>query len=127
MFGDIQEESIKTTREIADDYIESQKQMISIYQSIWTPFLENANSRFWNYWSISPKGVTETYGSVVSNSADNVIAGTKLIYNAFSTSMGLFSITLQHTKDNSKELSRIGVNAIKAFHKASNDSITIGY
>ena len=50
MFGDIQEESIKTTREIADNYIESQKEIISIYQSVWTPFVENANSRFWNYW-----------------------------------------------------------------------------
>ena len=71
--GDIQEQTIKTTREIADDYLESQKQMISIYQSIWTPFLENANSRFWNYYSLSPKGVVETFGSVVSSSADNVI------------------------------------------------------
>jgi anion-transporting ArsA/GET3 family ATPase len=127
MFGDIQEESIKTTREIADDYLESQKQMISIYQSIWTPFLENANSRFWNYYSLSPKGVAETFGSVVSSSADNVIAATKLINNAFSTSMVLFSTALQQTKDNTKEFSRLGVNAIKVFHKASNDNVTIGF
>jgi hypothetical protein len=52
--GDIQEQTIQTTREIADNYIESQKEIISIYQSVWTPFIENANSRFWNYWSISP-------------------------------------------------------------------------
>jgi len=125
--GDIQEQTIKTTREIADDYLESQKQMISIYQSIWTPFLENANSRFWNYYSLSPKGVAETFGSVVSSSADNVIAATKLINNAFSTSMVLFSTALQQTKDNTKEFSRLGVNTIKVFHKASNDSVTIGF
>jgi vacuolar-type H+-ATPase subunit H len=53
--GDIQEQTIQTTREIADNYIESQKEIISIYQSVWTPFVENAYSRFWNYWSISPK------------------------------------------------------------------------
>jgi vacuolar-type H+-ATPase subunit H len=125
--GDIQEQTIKTTREIADDYLESQKQMISIYQSIWTPFLENANSRFWNYYSLSPKGVAETFGSVVSSSADYVIAATKLINNAFSTSMVLFSTALQQTKDNTKEFSRLGVNTIKVFHKASNDSVTIGF
>jgi 3-oxoacyl-(acyl-carrier-protein) synthase len=126
-FGDIQEQTIKTTREIADDYLESQKQMISIYQSIWTPFLENANSRFWNYYSLSPKGVAETFGSVVSSSADNVIAATKLINSAFSTSMVLFGTALQQTKDNTKEFSRLGVSAIKVFHKASNDSVTIGF
>jgi vacuolar-type H+-ATPase subunit H len=125
--GDIQEQTIKTTREIADDYLESQKQMISIYQSIWTPFLENANSRFWNYYSLSPKGVAETFGSVTSSSADYVIAATKLINNAFSTSMVLFSTALQQTKDNTKEFSRLGVNTIKVFHKASNDSVTIGF
>src|SRR5215207_11098843 len=47
--GDVQELTIQTTREIADNYIESQKEIISIYQSVWTPFVENANSRFWNY------------------------------------------------------------------------------
>src|SRR5918999_535177 len=47
--GDIQEQTIQTTREIADNYIESQKEIISIYQSVWTPFVENANSRLWNY------------------------------------------------------------------------------
>ena len=59
MFGDIQEESVKTTREIAYSYIESQKEIISIYQLVWTPYVENV-SRSWNYWWISPKGLAET-------------------------------------------------------------------
>ena len=111
MLGDIQEETIKTTREIADNYIESQKEIISIYQSVWTPFLENANSRFWNYWWISPKGFAETYGTVVNSFADNVVSATRLTNNAISTNMGLASTVLQQTKDNSKEYSRLGVNA----------------
>src|ERR687895_557651 len=105
--GDIQEQTIQTTREIADNYIESQKEIISIYQSVWTPFVENANSRFWNYWSISPKGIAETYGTVVSSFADNVIAATRLTNNA-------------------KELSRLGINAAKVFNEASNDIATTG-
>src|ERR671918_1270714 len=92
--GDIQEQTIKTTREIADDYIESQKEIISIYQSVWTPFVENANSRFWNYWWISPKGFAETYGTVVNSFADNVVSATRLTNNAISTNMGLASTVL---------------------------------
>lgn len=122
--GDIQEQAIQTTREIADNCIESQRDIISIYQSVWTPFLENANSRFWNYWSISPKGIAETYGSVVSSFADNVIAATRLTNNAVSASMELFSTALQQTKDSSKEFSRIGVNAAKAFNESTNDIAT---
>ena len=109
--GDIQEQTIQTTREIADNYIESQKEIISIYQSVWTPFIENANSRFWNYWSISPKGIAETYGTVISSFADNVISATRLTNNAVSANMELFSTALQQTKDNSKEFSRLGINA----------------
>src|SRR5918994_1815990 len=124
--GDIQEQTIQTTRVIADNYIESQKEIISIYQSVWTPFVENANSRFWNYWSISPKGIAETYGTVVSSFADNVIAATRLTNNAVSANMELFSTALQQTKDNSKELSRLEVNAAKVFHEATNDVATIG-
>ena len=124
--GDIQEQTIQTTRVIADNYIESQKEIISIYQSVWTPFVENANSRFWNYWSISPKGIAETYGTVVSSFADNVIAATRLTNNAVSANMELFSTALQQTKDNSRELSRLGVNATKVFHEATNDVATTG-
>jgi hypothetical protein len=121
MLGDIQEETIKTTREIADNYIESQKEIISIYQSVWTPYLENANSRFWNYWWISPKGFAETYGTVVNSFADNVVSATRLTNNAISTNMGLASTVLQQTKDNSKEFSRLGVNAARILNEASNE------
>ena len=125
--GDIQEQTIQTTREIADNYIESQKEIISIYQSLWTPFIENANSRFWNYWSISPKGIAETYGTVISSFADNVISATRLTYNAVSANMELFSTALQQTKDNSKEFSRLGINAAKVFNEASNEIATTGF
>jgi len=125
--GDLQEQTIQTTREIADNYIESQKEIISIYQSVWTPYVENANSRFWNYWSISPKGLAETYGTVVSSFADNVIAATRLTNNAISANMELFSTALQQTKDSSKEFSRLGVNAAKVFNEASNDLVNSSF
>src|SRR5215204_6351320 len=93
--GDIQEQTIQTTRVIADNYIESQKEIISIYQSVWTPFVENANSRFWNYWSISPKGIAETYGTVVSSFADNVIAAK--IFNEASNDIATTGISAVET------------------------------
>jgi transcription-repair coupling factor (superfamily II helicase) len=97
------------------------------YQSVWTPFVENANSRFWNYWSISPKEMAETYGTVVSSFADNVIAATRLTNNAVFANMELFSTALQRTKDNSKEFSRLGVNTAKVFHEATNDVANTGF
>jgi hypothetical protein len=121
MIGDIQEETVKVMREVLDNYIESQKEIISIYQSIWTPYLENANSGFWNYWWISPKGFAETYGTIVNSFVDSVVSATRLTNNAISTNMGLASTVLQQTKDNSREFSRLGMNAARVLNETSKD------
>src|SRR5918994_1330802 len=118
--GEIQEQTIQTTREIAYNYIEAQKEIISIYQSVWTPFIKNASIIFWNYWSISPKGMAETYGTVISSFTENVIAGTRLTNSTISVNTKLLSTALQQTKDNSKELSRLSINAAKIFSETSN-------
>jgi hypothetical protein len=41
--------------------------------------------------------------------------------------MELFSTALQQTKDNSKELSRLGINAAKVFREASDDMAATGF
>jgi hypothetical protein len=124
--GDIQEQTIQTTREIAYNYIEAQKEIISIYQSVWTPFIKNASILFWNYWSISPKGMAETYGTVISSFTENVIAGTRLTNGTISVNTKLLSTALQQTKDNSKELSRLSINAAKIFSETSNNLFASG-
>jgi hypothetical protein len=62
MIDDMLQKTIKTTREITDSYIESQKDIIKIYQSVWTPYIENV-SRFWSYWWISPKNRLDIWKS----------------------------------------------------------------
>jgi hypothetical protein len=124
--GDIQEQTIQTTREIAYNYIEAQKEIISIYQSVWTPFIKNASILFWNYWSISPKGMAETYGTVISSFTENIITGTRLTNSTISVNTKLLSTALQQTKDNSKELSRLSINAAKIFSETSNNLLASG-
>jgi hypothetical protein len=124
--GDIQEQTIQTTREIAYNYIEAQKEIINIYQSAWTPFIKNASIRFWNYWSISPKGIAEVYGIVISSFTENLITATRLTNSTISVNTKLFSTALQQTKDNSKELSRLGLNAAKILNEASNNLAAAG-
>jgi hypothetical protein len=119
--GDIQEQTIQTTREIAYNYIEAQKEIISIYQSAWTPIIKNASILFWNYWSISPKGMAETYGTLISSFTENVISSTRLTNSTISVNTKLLSTALQQIKDNSKELSRLSINAAKIFSETSNN------
>jgi hypothetical protein len=62
MIDDMLQKTIKTTREITDSYIESQKDIIKIYQSVWTSYIENVN-RFWSYWWTSPKNSLDIWKS----------------------------------------------------------------
>src|SRR5918912_442159 len=119
--NDYQEQTIQASREIADTYVESQKEIINSIQSAWIPFVENVYGVFWNYW-ISPRRLTEVYARAVSSVADNTIAVTRLANNTVFANMEAFRTSVQHAKDNAKELSRIGVNAAKTFEQTSRDT-----
>ena len=119
--NDYQEQTIQATREIADNYLDSQKEIINSFQSAWIPQLENANRVFWSNW-ISPRHFTETYARIVSSFADNTIAATRLVNNTIFANMEAFKTSMQHAKENAKEFSRIGVNAARTFEQTTRDA-----
>jgi hypothetical protein len=119
--NDYQEQTIQATREIADNYIDSQKEIINSFQSALIPQLENANRVIWSNWA-SPRHFTETYARIVSSFADNTIAATRLANNAIFANMEAFKTSMQHAKENAKELSRIGVNAARTFEQTTRDA-----
>jgi hypothetical protein len=121
--GGVQEQTIQTVGEIVDNYIESQKEIINVFQSTWTPFAENIYSRFWNY-CISPNRIAEIYGRMASSFAENVITDTRLANNTISANMEVFNTTLQQIKDTSKEFSKLSISATKAFNETLNDLAT---
>ena len=118
-----QEQTIQTAREIADNFLESQKEIINSFQSAWVPAVENAYGVFWNYW-LSPRRVTEVYARTVSNIADNTVATAKLVNNTVFSNLDAFKTSIQNTRDNLKEFSRIGVNVAKTFEQTSRDTTT---
>ena len=118
--NDYQEQTIQATREIADTYVDSQKEIINSFQSAWIPQIENANRVFWSNY-LSPRTITETYARMVSSFADNTIAATRLVNNTIFANMEAFKTSMQNAKDNAKEFSRIGVNAAKTFEHTARE------
>src|SRR5919198_579455 len=121
--NEYQEQTIQTTREIADNFLESQKEIINSFQSSWVPAIEKAYGVFWNYW-MSPRRVTDIYARTVSNIADNTVAAARLVNNTVFSNLDAFKTCTKNTRDNLKELSRIGVNAARAFEQTSRDTTT---
>jgi Protein of unknown function (DUF2795) len=121
IINESQEQVITSAREIADNYIESQKEIINSFQSLWTQFAENMYKIHYGWW-ISPRKMIEVYSRIVSNFADNIITATRLVNNTASANMEVFKTSIQQAKDNAKDLTRIQINAGRIFEQGLNNS-----
>ena len=119
--NEYQEQTIQVTIEIADNYLESQKEIINSFQSAWVPAIERAYAVFWNYW-MSPRRITDMYARTVSSIADNTVAATRVVNNTVFSNLDAFKTSIENTRDNLKEFSRIGVNAARTYEQTSRDT-----
>src|SRR5687767_6565626 len=110
--NDYQENTIQAIREITDNFVESQKDIIV------------SSFRLWSDWVSSPRQVAENYGKIVSSFADNTVAATKVINNTLFANLDFVNTSVQHTKENVKELSKIGANSVKTFQQVTSDNIS---
>jgi len=70
---DYQEQITQTYRNVVNNYLESQKQILDSLQVSWSPIIYNIYGKvgFWNYywWWINPlKMMLEAYGRIIDNS-----------------------------------------------------------
>ena len=120
--NEYQEETIQATKDIADNFLESQKEIIHSVQSLWIPYVENVQNSYWSYWT-SPKRAAENYARAVSNITDSTIASTRLANNVIYATMEAWKTSIQHARDNTKEFSRLNANFAKTFENVAKDSL----
>jgi vacuolar-type H+-ATPase subunit H len=118
--NEYQEETIQAARQIADNYLESQTEIINSFQSALVPQIEAANRLDKSNWTC-PRNVNEHYARLVSAFADNTIAVTILVNSAMFANLDAFKRSVQNAGGNVKEFSRIGVNSSKTFDEVSRD------
>src|SRR5919197_1771657 len=121
--NEYQEETIQAARQMADNYLESQREIINSLQSALVPQIETANRLVSSNWT-SPRNVTEDHARLVSPFVDNTIAVTKLVNNAIFANLEAFKTSVQTARDNVKEFSRIGINSTKISEQASTHTTT---
>jgi hypothetical protein len=119
--NDYQEQTIQAAREIADNFLETQKEIINSLQAAWVPYAESMYERFYAY-CMSPRRMTEAYTRMVSSFADNMNTAIRAANNIVFTNMDAFKTSIQQARDNARELSRIGVNAARTFEQTSRDT-----
>ncbi|HEY0579849.1 MAG TPA: hypothetical protein VGC75_04000 [Candidatus Nitrosocosmicus sp.] len=114
-----QEQSLQIAREISEEYIESQKVIINSLQSAWRPFNERFSTVI-NGWN-SPETVAKVYSKFVSAIADNAVSSIRLANNIMFSNMDSLKSALQQTKDNTKNISKLSIDAAKIFEQNSKE------
>jgi hypothetical protein len=106
-----QEQSLQTAKEISEEYIDAQKEIISSLQSAWAPYSESFSGLVTGF--TSPDAATKAYTRFVSNVADNTVSAMRLTNNMIFSNLDSWKTVMQQAKDNSRHMSNMGVNTAK--------------
>jgi len=104
--AEYQEKTIQTVRDIASDYIESQKQVIGSFQSQ----VDN-NSGVWNLYN--PQRIAENYAVAVNNFTSYLLNTSNLVNNALASNIRVYNTALEQTRDNVKAFTKTNTNFIQ--------------
>ena len=116
-----QEQALQATKEITENYIESQKSIINSFQSALMPYQQNVNTTV-NAWN-SPEAAANAYSRFVSNVADNAVTYLRTTNNIIFSNMESMKSVMQHAKDNSKQIFNQNVNVAKTFEQNTRDIV----
>src|SRR4051812_5552582 len=114
-----QEQTLQAVKEITENFIESQKTIIRSIQSAWGPYQQNVNTTV-NAWN-SPEAVANAYSRFVSNVADNTVTYLRTTNNLVFASLDAYKTTMQHAKENTKQIFDINSKAAKTFEQNSKE------
>ena len=117
-----QEQSLQTAREISEDYIDSQKEIINSLNLAWKRYNENYNGMITSF--ASANSIAKAYTSFVSNFADNAVSAIRLANNIIFSNLDSCQSVMQQAKDNSKHLSNLSINTAKTFEQNFKDLTT---
>src|SRR5688572_13664380 len=112
-----QEQSLQTAKEISEEYIDSQKEVVNSLQSAWRPYNEAFNGLVTNFYS--PDAAVKAYTTFVSTVADNTVSAIRVSNNVIFSTLDAWKPVLQQTKDFARHISNTGVNTARVFEQNS--------
>ena len=137
---DFQNETAEATREIADNFLDSQKEVINSMQSAWTPFAERTSSdggsgnnnyywmmgimQPWSWMGVSPRDMADIYARGISAMADSVAASTRMATNMMFAGIEATRATTNYAKYSSREIARITSVTARLFGQNTRETVS---
>lgn len=111
-----QEKMLEAAREITENYIDSQKEIINLFrQSKWFSRLREDTNEVRQPNLLSLTWMTEAFTKMTSTYMDNMITELRLLNNMLSLNTEIYKTTLRQIKDNTNMFSKIAVDNAKTF------------
>ena len=104
-----QEKTIQTIKDIASDVIESQKQVVSSFQTQIDNNSENFNA-FWNLYN--PQRIAENNAALINNFTSYLLNASNLINTTLASNLRIYNTALEQTRDNLKTLTKTNTDYI---------------
>ena len=128
---DFQNETADASVEIADNFLESQKEIINSMQTAWAPMAERIGQTA-NYWTttgmtpfFSPREMIDIYARTMGVMAEAYAASTRMATNMMFAGLEATRATTNYTRQNAKEASRITSNTSRTFAQTAKETVQV--
>ncbi|MGI0052223.1 MAG: hypothetical protein ACRD8K_10845 [Nitrososphaeraceae archaeon] len=106
--AEYQEQTIKTIKDIASDFIEAEKQVIGSFQSQ----VDRNSGGVWDLYN--PQKIAENHAVAVNNFTSYLLNTANLVNNALLSNIRVYNTALEQTRDNLKACAKTNTNYIQA-------------
>jgi hypothetical protein len=128
---DFQNETADASVEIADNFLESQKEVINSVQSAWAPVAERIG-QVAHYWTttgmtpfFSPSEMADIYARTIGAITEAYLASSQMATNMVFAGIEAARATTNYTRQNAKEASRITSNTARTFAQTAKETVQV--
>ena len=126
---DFQNQTADATREIADNFLDSQKEVINSIQSAWAPIVQRTGYN-WTTGMIgtpffSPGQIADIYARTIGAITEAYVASTRMATNSLFAGIEASRATTNYARQNAKEASRITSNTARTFAHTSRETVQV--
>jgi hypothetical protein len=109
--AEYQEQTIKTIKDIASDFIEAEKQVIGSFQSQ----VDRNSGGVWDLYN--PQRIAENHSVAVNNFTSYLLNTANLVNNALLSNIRVYNTALEQTRDNLKACAKTNTNFIQSINR----------
>ena len=121
---DFQTQTVDATHEIADNFLDSQKELINSFQSVWTPVAQRTTTNIMGATPFfSPQQIADVYARTIGAITEAYVASTRMANNVLFAGLDATRATTNYARQNAKEASRVTSNTARAFAQTSRETV----